>query len=427
MAHIYLLGMAVAIIAGLMQFGLYKLIKKKFIMVFIPVILTGIVIYWSVKYSGYSIFDSRSGYALIAWLFGIPAVLGSLLPIIMVNIKENKNLKEDKEIMKIKIGISGYGNIGKSVEKVIALNPDMELKAVFTRRDPDKLIINTPGVEVYSLDEMDYMTDRIDVMILCGGSSKDLPEQGPKFASIYNTVDSFDTHAKIPEYLKMMNKAATNKTAIISAGWDPGLFSMMRMMSGAILPDGADYTFWGKGVSQGHSDVIGALDGVKKSSSKKYAVQYTVPYEDAINEVRSGSNPELTPRQKMLRECYVVAEEGADLDKIENEIKNMPNFFADYNTVVNFITEEELIKNHSKMPHGGFVFRSGKTGENKQLMEFSLKLDSNPDFTASVLVAYARAAYRLSKEGKFGAKTVLDVPLTYLSPRDRDVLIKELL
>jgi len=329
--------------------------------------------------------------------------------------------------MKIRIGISGYGNIGKGVEKAILQNPDMELAAVFTRRDPEKLIINTPGVKVYNIDEAENMTDKIDVVILCGGSSKDLPEQGPKFVSMFNTVDSFDTHAKIPEYLEMMNKAAINKTAVISAGWDPGLFSMMRMMSGAILPDGADYTFWGRGVSQGHSDVIGMLDGVKKTNEKKFAVQYTVPYEDAVNEVRSGSNPQLTARQKMLRECYVVAEDGADRAKIESEIKNMPNFFADYNTIVNFITEEEFVKNHSKMPHGGLVFRSGKTGENKQIMEFSLKLESNPEFTASVLVAYARAAYRLSQEGNFGAKTVLDVPLIYLSPKERNMLVKELL
>jgi diaminopimelate dehydrogenase len=334
---------------------------------------------------------------------------------------------EDIKIMKIRIGIAGYGNIGKGVEKVIAQNPDMELVAVFTRREPEKLLINTPGVTVYNIDEAVNMTDKIDVMVLCGGTAKDLPEQGPKFVALFNTVDTFDTHAKIPEYLESVNKAAKNKTAIISTGWDPGLFSMMRMVYEAVLPDGVNYVFYGRGVSQGHSDAIATVEGVKKSSEKKYAVQYTVPYEDAINEVRSGSNPQLTARQKMLRECYVVAEDGADLVRIENEIKNMPNFFADYNTVVNFITEEELIKNHSKMPHGGFVLRSGKTGENKQIMEFSLKLDSNPEFTASVLLAYARAAYRMSQEGNFGAKTVLDIPLTYLSPKDRDTLIKELL
>ena len=323
--------------------------------------------------------------------------------------------------MKIKIGIAGYGNIGKGVEKAILQNPDMELKAVFTRRDPDKLIIDTPGVKVYGFDEADYMSDRIDVVILCVGSAKDLPEWGPQFAKIFNTVDSYDTHAKVSEYLESMNKAAVNKTAVISAGWDPGIFSVFKLMSGAILPDGADYTFWGRGVSQGHSEAIRRVEGVKN------AVQYTVPYEDAVSEVRGGTNPQLTARQKMLRECYVVAEENADLEKIEDEIKNIPYYFAEYNTIVNFITEEELLKNHSKMPHAGFVFRSGNTGENKHIMEFSLKLDSNPEFTASVLVAYARAAYRMSKEGNFGAKTVLEIPLTYLSPKDRGVLIKELL
>ena len=323
--------------------------------------------------------------------------------------------------MKIRIGIAGYGNIGKGVEKAISQNPDMELKAVFTRRDPDKLIIDTPGVKVYGFDEAESMKDKIDVVILCVGSAKDLPEWGPQFAKIFNTVDSYDTHAKVSEYLESMNQAAVNTTAIISAGWDPGIFSVFKLMAGAVLPVGADYTFWGRGVSQGHSEAIRRVEGVKN------AAQYTVPYEDAVNEVRSGSNPQLTARQKMLRECYVVAEENADLEKIENEIKNIPYYFADYNTIVHFITEEELLKNHSKMPHAGFVFRSGNTGENKQIMEFSLKLDSNPEFTASVLVAYARAAYRMSKEGNFGAKTVLEIPLTYLSPKDGGTLIKELL
>ena len=325
--------------------------------------------------------------------------------------------------MKIRIGIAGYGNIGKGVEKAVSQNPDMELTAVFIRpgKDPKNYRIDTPGVIVCSSDDAESMKDKIDVVILCVGSAKDLPEWGPQFAKIFNTVDSYDTHAKVSEYLKNMNNAAVNTTAVISAGWDPGIFSVFKLMSGAILPEGADYTFWGRGVSQGHSEAIRRVAGVKN------AVQYTVPYEDAVKEVRSGTNPQLTARQKMLRECYVVAEENADLDRIENEIKNIPYYFADYNTVVNFITEEELLKNHSKMPHAGFVFRSGNTGENKHIMEFSLKLDSNPEFTASVLVAYARAAYRLAKEGSFGAKTVLDVPLIYLSPKDSDTLVKELL
>ena len=326
----------------------------------------------------------------------------------------------------IRIGIVGYGNIGKGVEKMISRNPDMALTAVFTRR-AEKLHIETPGIPVCRLEDAENMKDSIDVMVLCGGSAKDLPEQGPKLASMFNIADTFDTHANIPEYFSKVDKAAKNTTAIIAAGWDPGLFSVIRMMGEAILPEGNNYTFWGRGVSQGHSDVIGVLDGVKKTSEKKFAVQYTVPYEDAIDEVRSGSNPKLTARQKMRRECYVVAEENADLKKIEEEIKNMPNFFADYDTTVNFITEEEFLKNHSKMPHGGVVLRSGQTGENKHLMEFSLKLDSNPEFTACVLLAYARAAARMAREGNFGAKTVFDVPPSYLSPKDRVVLIKELL
>ena len=323
--------------------------------------------------------------------------------------------------MKIRIGIAGYGNIGRGVEKVIPQNPDMELAGVFTRRNPGELKINTLGVPIYTLDNAESIKDKIDVMILCMGSAKDLPEWGVKCASMFNIVDSFDTHALIPEYFEKINKAAVNKTAVISAGWDPGLFSMIRMMSEAILPEGKNYTFWGRGVSQGHSEAIRRVEGVKN------AIQYTVPIEKAINEVRSGSNPELSARQKHIRECYVVPEENADLKKIESDIKNMPNYFADYDTIVNFISEEELIKNHSKMPHAGFVFRSGDTGENKHIIEYSIKLDSNPEFTASVLVAYARAAVRMSNESSFGAKTVFDVPLSYLSPKSGGMLIKELL
>ena len=326
--------------------------------------------------------------------------------------------------MKLKIGIVGYGNVGRGVEKAIAQNPDTELAAVFTRRDPEKLKIETPGAKVCGLDCAEDMKDEIDAVILCGGSAKDLPEQGPKFASMFCTVDSFDTHSKIPEYLEVMDRAAKNTTAIISVGWDPGLFSMMRVIGGAIIPDGAGYTFWGRGVSQGHSNAIRKLEGVKD------AVQYTIPKEEAVNAARSGLNPELSARQKMERDCYVVAKKDADLERlerIEREIKTMPDYFADYDTSVTFITEEEIAKDHSKMPHGGFVLHSGHTGENRQLMEFSLKLESNPEFTACVLLAYARAAARMAKEGDFGAKTVLDVPLSYLSPKARNALIKELL
>ncbi|MCL1793638.1 MAG: diaminopimelate dehydrogenase [Oscillospiraceae bacterium] len=323
--------------------------------------------------------------------------------------------------MKIKIGIAGYGNIGKGVEKAISASPDMELAAVFTRRDPGKLQIETPGIPVCALEEAESEKNNIDVMVLCGGSAKDLPEQGPKFAGMFNIVDSFDTHAKIPGYFLEVDKAAICKTAIISAGWDPGLFSMIRMMSQAILPDGKSYTFWGRGVSQGHSYAIRKIEGVKN------AVQYTVPIEDAVNAAKSGANPELSARQKMKRECYVVADDGADTKKIEEEIKTMPDYFADYDTSVNFITEQELENNHSKMPHGGFALHSGSTGENKHFIEFSLKLDSNPEFTGSVLAAYARAAARMAKEGNFGAKTVFDVPLSYLSPKENSALIAELL
>lgn len=327
---------------------------------------------------------------------------------------------------KIRIGIVGYGNVGRGVEAAIKQNPDTELAAVFTRRAADSFSLNTPGAKVVNISRAkDYAND-IDVMILCGGSATDLPEQGPEFASMFNIVDSFDTHAKIPEYFEKVNKAAaiSKKTCIISVGWDPGLFSMIRMLSGAILPVGNDYTFWGRGVSQGHSDAIRRVAGVKNG------IQYTIPIDKAVESVRNGSNPELTTRQKHLRECFVVAEEGANKAGIEADIKNMPNYFSDYETTVHFITGEELKKNHSKMPHGGFVFRSGKTGNdnsNNQIIEFSLKLDSNPEFTANVLVAYARAVVRMNREANTGAKTVFDVPLSYLSPDSNLELIKKLL
>nr|WP_302595552.1 diaminopimelate dehydrogenase [uncultured Cellulosilyticum sp.] len=327
---------------------------------------------------------------------------------------------------KVRVGIVGYGNVGRGVETALRQNPDMELVAVFTRRAPESVNIQTPSAKVVSMDEIKAYTDKIDVVILCGGSATDLPVQGPEMAKLFNTIDSFDTHARIPEYYEAVNAAAkeAGKTSVISVGWDPGLFSMMRMMSGAFLPMGEDYTFWGKGVSQGHSDAIRRVNGVKNG------IQYTIPVEDAINKVRAGENPTLSTREKHTRECFVVAEEGADKAQIENDIKNMPNYFSDYNTTVHFITEEELKANHNKMPHGGFVFRSGVTGaneEHKQIIEFSLKLDSNPEFTAQVLVAYARAVVRMNREGSLGAKTVFDVPLAYLSAKSSAELIKNLL
>jgi len=321
----------------------------------------------------------------------------------------------------IRVGIVGYGNIGRGVEMAVSAAEDMELKAVFSRRNPEAIKLAASTAPVLPISEAQNMTGEIDVMVLCGGSATDLEEQGPYFASLFNTVDSFDNHAKIPEYLAAVNAATNNTTAIISTGWDPGLFSLMRVLSGAVLPDGASYTFWGRGVSQGHSDAIRRIDGVT------HAIQYTVPLEDAVNLVRSGAMPELTPRQKHLRVCYVVAREDADQATIEETIKVMPNYFADYDTEVHFIGVEEFIANHSNMPHGGMVLRSGVTGETKQGLEFSLKLDSNPEFTGSVMTAYARAAYRLASEGLFGAKTALDVPLSYIAPTDRTLLIKELL
>lgn len=321
----------------------------------------------------------------------------------------------------IKVGIVGYGNLGRGVEKAIKQNPDIELKAIFSRRQPDEVAAASGVVHISEIEK--YKGD-IDVMILCGGSATDLPEQGPELAALFNTVDSFDTHAKIPEYFEKVNAAAVKggNVSVISTGWDPGLFSLNRLLAEAVLPEGKEYTFWGKGVSQGHSDAIRRVEGVKNG------VQYTIPVESAVERVRSGENPELSTREKHLRDCYVVAEEGADLAAIEREIKEMPNYFADYDTTVHFISEEELKKNHSAMPHGGTVLRSGLTGENsKQIIEFGLKLDSNPEFTASVLVAYARAVYKLSQAGQAGAKTVFDIPFGLLSPKSPEQLRKELL
>ena len=325
----------------------------------------------------------------------------------------------------IRVGILGYGNLGKGVESAILQNPDMTLVGVFSRRDPDSFKTLT-GAPVYKIDDAFNMADQIDVMILCGGSATDLPEQTPEMAKYFNVVDSFDTHARIPEHFEKVDDVAirSGKTAIISVGWDPGMFSLNRLYAGAILPDGKDYTFWGKGVSQGHSDAIRRVEGVAD------ARQYTVPVQEALDAVRGGSNPDLTTRQKHTRECYVVAKEGADLEKIEQEIVNMPNYFADYNTTVKFISQEELDKNHKGIPHGGFVIRSGKTGinkENNHIIEYSLKLDSNPEFTSSVLVAYARAAVRMNKIGIKGCQTVLDVPPAYLSSFDGAYLRKTLL
>lgn len=326
----------------------------------------------------------------------------------------------------IRIGILGYGNLGKGVESAICQNPDMELAAVFTRRNPEDLKIRMETVPVLSDSCLPKMKDKIDVLILCGGSATDLPKQTPEYAKYFNVVDSFDTHAKIPEHFEAVDAAAkeNNTTAMISVGWDPGMFSLNRLYGNVILPEGKDYTFWGKGVSQGHSDAIRRVEGVKD------AKQYTIPVDAALEAVRSGSNPELTTREKHIRECFVVAEEGADLVKIEETIKTMPNYFADYDTIVHFISEDELKANHSGIPHGGFVLRSGVTGmdkENKHLIEYSLKLDSNPEFTASVIVAYARAAYRMSQEGMTGCKTVFDVPPAYLSPLSGAELRKNLL
>ena len=323
--------------------------------------------------------------------------------------------------MSIRIGILGYGNLGRGVECAIRQNPDMELAAVFTRRDPASVSILTEGVPVCALKDAKDWTDKIDVLILCGGSATDLPVQTPEFASLFNVIDSFDTHARIPEHFANVDAAAkkSGHVGIISVGWDPGMFSLNRMYANAILPEGNDYTFWGKGVSQGHSDAIRRIAGVKD------ARQYTIPVESALEAVRNGENPTLTTREKHTRECFVVLEEGADAAKVEEEIKTMPNYFADYDTTVHFISEEELLEKHGGIPHGGFVLRSGRTGwekEHNHLIEYRLKLDSNPEFTASVIVAYARAAYRLHKEGQTGCKTVFDIAPAYLSAKSGEEL-----
>ncbi|MFR3109751.1 MAG: diaminopimelate dehydrogenase [Mediterraneibacter faecis] len=328
--------------------------------------------------------------------------------------------------MSIKIGILGYGNLGRGVECAVKQNDDMELVAVFTRRNPEDVKILTETATVCNVADVEDWKDKIDVMIICGGSATDLPKQTPVYAKMFNVIDSFDTHARIPEHFANVDAAAKEggHVGIISVGWDPGMFSLNRLYANAILPDGNDYTFWGKGVSQGHSDAIRRVEGVKDGK------QYTIPVEAALKAVRNGENPELTTRQKHTRECFVVLEEGADAAKVEEEIKTMPNYFSNYDTTVHFISEEELKANHSGIPHGGFVLRSGKTGwdgENKHLIEYSLKLDSNPEFTSSVLIAYARAAYRLASEGQIGCKTVFDIAPAYLSAKSGEELRKHML
>ncbi|MCF0133621.1 MAG: diaminopimelate dehydrogenase [Blautia sp.] len=328
--------------------------------------------------------------------------------------------------MGIRIGILGYGNLGRGVECAIRHNDDMELAAVFTRRDPSAVKILTETAGVYNAADAIAMKDEIDVLIICGGSATDLPVQTPEYAKYFNVIDSFDTHARIPEHFASVDKAASENgnIGIISVGWDPGMFSLNRLYANAILTNGEDYTFWGKGVSQGHSDAVRRIAGVKD------AKQYTIPVQNALDAVRGGEAPELTTREKHTRECFVVPEEGADLARIEKEIKTMPNYFSDYDTTVHFITEEEMARDHSGIPHGGFVIRSGKTGwndENNHVIEYSLKLDSNPEFTASVLVAYARAAYRMNQEGQKGCKTVFDIPPAYLSAMDGAEIRRHLL
>ncbi len=326
----------------------------------------------------------------------------------------------------IRVGIYGYGNLGRGIECAIKQSDDINLVAVFTRRDPKTVKILTPTASIYHVDKAPSMKDAIDVMILCGGSATDLPLQTPQLASMFNVVDSFDTHAKIPEHFKNVdiNAKSAGKVAIISSGWDPGMFSLARLYSSTILPNSVSYTFWGKGVSQGHSDAIRRIDGVLD------ARQYTIPIDQALDAVRSGSNPELTTRQKHKRECYVVLKDGADREKIRNEIVSMPNYFADYDTTVNFISAEDMKQNHSSLPHGGFVITSGKTGwenQNAHIIEYGLKLDSNPEFTASVVLAFARAAARLSDKGECGCKTVFDIPPAYLSPLSSSELREKLL
>ena len=328
--------------------------------------------------------------------------------------------------MAIRIGILGYGNLAKGVELAIRQNPDMELAAIFTRRDPASVKTLTPDVKVVNSSEAADWQDKIDVLVICGGSATDLPKQTPEYAKLFNVIDSFDTHAMIPKHFANVDKAAadTYHTALISGGWDPGMFSINRLYGSCILPEGKDYTFWGKGVSQGHSDAIRRVPGVKNGK------QYTIPVDSALEAVRSGSEPELTTRQKHTRECFVVAEEGADKALIEKTIKEMPNYFADYDTTVHFISEEEFIRDHSRINHGGFVFRTGRTGadkENKHVIEYSLKLDSNPEFTGSVLTAYARAIYRLSQKGDYGCKTVFDIAPALLSPLSGEDLRAHLL
>lgn len=327
--------------------------------------------------------------------------------------------------MSIRIGILGYGNLGRGVECAIKHNPDLELVAVFTRRAPETVKILTETATVYSVSDAEKMKDKIDVLIICGGSATDLPKQTPEYAKMFNVIDSFDTHARIPEHFEAVDAAAkeSGHIGIISVGWDPGMFSLNRLYANAILTNGKDYTFWGKGVSQGHSDAIRRIPGVKN------AIQYTVPVDEAVDQVRSGSEPKLTTRDKHTRECYVVAQEGANKAEIENAIKTMPNYFDEYNTTVHFISEEELKRDHSKMPHGGFVIRTGETGEegNKHVIEYSLKLDSNPEFTASVLIAYARAAYRLNQKGENGARSVFDIAPALLSMKTPEQLRKEIL
>ena len=326
--------------------------------------------------------------------------------------------------MSIRIGLMGYGNLSRGVEAAVKQSDDLELVAVFTRRDPSSVKVKTGGVPVLSEGEIEAWTDKIDVLVLGGGSATDLPEQTPKYAKLFNVVDSFDTHARIPEHFANVDAAAkeSGKLGVISIGWDPGLFSLMRMLSTEVLPVGNNYTLWGRGVSQGHSDAIRRIEGVQD------ARQYTVPVESSVNSVRNGENPDLTTRQKHTRECFVVAKEGADLARIEKEIKEMPNYFDEYDTTVNFISQEELDKNHKGLPHGGFVIRSGETGEGtKHIVEFNLKLESNPEFTGAVIAAYARAAFRLNNEGVTGCKTIFDIPVSYLSALSGEELRKTLL
>ena len=329
-------------------------------------------------------------------------------------------------MQKIRLGIVGYGNVGRGVEYAISQNHDMELVAIFTRRNPNEIFPVTKGVQVCKVADAEKFIDAIDVLALCGGSATDLMQQSPQFASCFNCVDSFDTHAKIPEYFALVDENAkkAGKISIISTGWDPGLFSLLRALGMACLPNGADYTFWGSGVSQGHSEAIKRINGVK------LAVQYTIPINSAVEEVRKGKQPTLTPRQKHLRDCFVVAEQNADTNLIAQTIKTMPHYFSDYDTMVHFITEEEYQTKHIEMPHGGFVFRTGKTGDahkHRQCMEFSLQLESNPEFTASVMIAYARAAYRLHQKGETGARTVFDIPLGMLTPDTMEKLREKVL